>query len=449
MTEPRGLAPQPTGSERAGSLPMAIKLSRSRMRTLVWLLRTFARLAGPRNAARVLVARMDWGEIRPDLPTVLCLQRPHFKNDIDELRKRTQINWVCINNEFLGHVQSAWVPPEMRKQTAYQRCRTPEYTRYWQRLERFGGELLDIISRRAAIAAVMTAHIDYWQPEGVRLATKERGLPFLALCRENPTLPYEQDAVRSYYSSFAFEGDGVAVFSEATRDIFVNSGACAPDRLYVTGAPRMDVWHETPRRVEPRTLITLLSYRDPDYLAPRSFVEVLQVFVDAARTTPANGVEFLVKAKNKADLEAIRGLVGDVPPRLTISFDTPLPHVLPRSRLVVGFNSMSVLEALLSDAKIVIPHWADADRSSSQLMFDPRDPAYSDAVSFAGDPKQLKRAIEEAAARDPDPAGAAEVEARLTVLNRHMHVTHDEASAAVEEFVREFTTNRPRSLPGR
>ncbi len=37
---------------------------------------------------------------------------------------------------------------------------------------------------------------------------------------------------------------------------------------------------------------------------------------------------------------------------------------MPRSRVVIGYNTLAMLEALLSPAEIVVPRWADADRAA-------------------------------------------------------------------------------------
>ncbi|WP_411036291.1 hypothetical protein, partial [Shinella sp. BYT-45] len=198
-------------------LPWDARVRRSVEKLKIAALVTACRIAGPRFAARFIVGRADFAGYVPGRPTVVALTRPLFSKDLAELRKRTDLNFVCINNEFLGHVQKAWCPPEMRFQTKYQKFRDARYARAWNRLEAFGDHLVRELRTRTPVDAFMTSHIDYWQAEGARLGAKRNGIPFIGLCREHMCLPIEQRTVRDYYTGFRYEGDSIAVFGDATR----------------------------------------------------------------------------------------------------------------------------------------------------------------------------------------------------------------------------------------
>lgn len=423
---------------RENHVTFDIRLARVAVEGKVALLRAYARFLGPKAAARWLVSRMDWSDFCPGRPTVLCLTRPLFEKDIVELRRHTEVNWVCINNEFIGHVQKGWVPPEMAVEAHYQKARGPKYERFWCRLEEFGLVLLEMIQQRTAIDAVLVSHIDYWHGEGLRLAAARLNIPFLALCREHMNLPHEQRTVREFYTGFRFEGQAVAVFGEPTRQIFVSSGACTPEQVWVTGAPRLDIWREIPLRREPRDLIVLLSYRDPDYLAPQSFREVLGLFVEAARHHEGRSeVRFLVKSKNRYDTQEILSLVGKRPENLEIDHEPVLSEVFSRTRLTVGFNSLSVLEALLADTAVSVPYWSDARSDPDWLMFDPADAVCRRAIRFPASPGELRELLDAAARGTLAQVGGRSE--RLACVERLIHVPTDRtASANVGAFVRHY-----------
>jgi len=419
--------------ELQGRLPLDVQLSRASTRAKIALVRALCRAFGVWGANRFLLSTIDWGVLKPGRPSVLCLYRPLFAKDLEELRRRTDVNWIYVNNEFLGHVQSAWIPPEMRVEAEYQKCHRPEYEKYWTQLEAFGAGFLSALRRRWPIDAVLTSHIDYWHGEGVRLGARRLGIPYLALCREHMCLPIEQESVRRFFTGFKWEGDAVAVFGQSTKDIFVNSGACTSEQVVVTGPPRLDVWREIEPRVEPHNLVVLLSYRDPDYRAPRSFLEVLRIF-RAAHARRADGAVFWVKSKDAKDTEEIRALVGNTGRDFIIDHDTPLYELLPRARLVVGFNSLSLVEAMFTRARVAIPCWGDADRPREELMFNPDDRGLGEVIDFARAPHELERQLEAAArAALDEPASAAR---RLDVVRRIFYVPDGRTcSQEVERFV--------------
>lgn len=425
----------PTAPKR---LPLSIRLARVVVQLKIRALMLFCRLAGSSGAAWFLLATSDWNGYREGRPTVLCMYRPLFGKDLDQLRRRTDINWVFVNIAFLGHIQSTWVPAEMRQQTAYQQARGERYRRYWRRLEDFGVLLLKRFGQKTRIDAILSAHVDYWQPEGMRLGARRLGIPFLVLCREHMCFPFQRETLKDYYSRFRFEGEGVAVFGSSTRDILLASGACQPGQVVVTGAPRLDVWREVPERMEPCNYIVLLSYRDPNYRAPHSFLEVLQLFYMAAeRYKHDPSVVFLVKSKSREDTEEVVSLVPDRPRNFAVEHDVSLFELLPRARLIVGFNSLALVEALFTKAHVVMPYWSDARRPQHELLVDPGDELTREVVAFAEGPTQLEEWLEQVARGDLPPV--APREKRMAILRSVFHFPADKScSEEVEEFVRRY-----------
>jgi hypothetical protein len=415
-------------------LPFDVRLSRASRRGKIAMVRAVCRGFGVFGATRFLLSTVDWGELKAGRPSVLCLYRPLFAKDLEELRRRTNLNWIYVKNEFLGHVQSAWIPREMQVEAEYQKFHRPGYEKHWARLEEFGVSFLTTLQRRWPIDAVMTSHIDYWHGEGVRLGARHLGIPFLALCREHMCLPIEQESVRRFFTGFKWEGDAVAVFGQSTKDIFVNSGACSNDQVVVTGPPRLDIWRDIAPCTEPKNLIVLLSYRDPDYRAPGSFVEVLRIFRDAYARHSKDAV-FWVKSKDTKDSEEIRRLVRDTGHNFIINHEKPLYELFPRARLVVGFNSLSLVEAMFTQACVTIPCWSDADRPREELMFNPDDPKLKNVIAFARSAEELDRHLVLAArGQHAQPGAAAE---RLTMVRRIFHIPHQgTCSEEVERFVR-------------
>src|SRR5690606_7648387 len=110
-------------------------------------------------------------------------------------------------------------------------------------LERFGIGLLREAQKVMQVDAVAAANIDYWQDEALKLGCRRLGIPFLVLCRENYTIPWTVPWMHDHLekSGFRFEGQGLAVFSQATKDAFA-PGFDNADDIWITGAPRYDRW---------------------------------------------------------------------------------------------------------------------------------------------------------------------------------------------------------------
>src|SRR5438105_13394872 len=108
-----------------------------------------AGLLRPKAAAALAATRLDAGNYRPGRKSVLCLMRPHFSLDVEQLRKLDRVNWLGLNLILLGEMQRAWAEPQMQEQTYYQRTQQdPRFAASWRRVDQFGRELLGRIHRR-------------------------------------------------------------------------------------------------------------------------------------------------------------------------------------------------------------------------------------------------------------------------------------------------------------
>ncbi len=285
---------------------------------------------------------------------ILCLGRLGFNDDVIALRAAAPgLQWPTLPAEYLSKVHGDLVPTGLQTQG----------NAYWDKetLE-MATALLEALQPKA----VLSANINYWPEASLRAACARLGIPFVVLCREHWCIPCDLDVWRG--STPAADVAAVCVAGESSRDALTRYGTVAPERVHVTGLPRWDAWRDMPA-VE-RDLVVLLEYADEAYLAPQNYREVLKVFHGAAWHHGQD--QFVIRTK--AD------------------HTQPLPELLNRARLVIGFNSLSLIDALLSPAEVAVPHWGDARRGLCELMLWPG----ASAVRFPLSPPDLRTMIDEA-----------------------------------------------------
>lgn len=399
----------------------------------------------PEQAGAKLAKKIRWGTARPGRLTVLCLSRSQFTKDIEELRRLTDINWVTLSAVKVKVKQEHWVPEADRQQSYFSTWLRQDRCRHIRPiLTRFGAALLTEAQRHAPIDAVLAANMDYWQDEALKLGCQQLGIPFLVLCRENYTIPWTGPWLHNHVekSGFSFDGDGIAVFSESTRAALVPA-IPDPRNLWVTGAPRYDRWLEIPMLdADQRDHVSLITFNDPGYEAVDTFAEVMRIFDEVARREQGRGLTWLVKCKKRADRETILsriGSTGDSP--LDFQYDLPLFDLYPRSRVIVGYNSLALIEALLSDIPIVVPCWDQTRASVTQLLLDYNDPQVRRVINFVETPEELRALLVRAAAGEKLPTGS--IEDRHAVFSRHLRVPGGadgkvSSSAATAAFVRHY-----------
>jgi hypothetical protein len=277
----------------------------------------------------------------------------------------------------------------------------------------------------------MTAHVDYWQAEGLRRASRNVDIPFLILCHENYLIPktYEMRKKEFLSVDFKFGGTAIAVFSQKMKRFFVEARVCEPEQLVVTGPPRFDGWRSL--SVTPSKIIVLLSYLGPmKYYADDDFFETVNV---VRRTVMRNADwKLIIKCKGLTDERAINRRVN-AEERVVISHELPIAELLAEASVVVGSNSLSLLEALISSAKLIMPVTPAAMQNPDTMMLDVTDPQVRDCISIVTSMSDLESEIEIAMRT---PLGEFNHEERFSLLQRFLFVRQDEpASERVIGFI--------------
>jgi hypothetical protein len=350
------------------------------------------------ETGRSLASEVDWGDWTAERRTVLCLDRALFRKDVAEMRKRTKFNFASVSAARVKRYQEPWIPEAFRKQTYFTHYLEHELIWAKANLLRFASSFLNAVALTHKIDAVMAGNTDYWQDDALKLACRRAGIPFVALCRENYVWDRDAMIVRDRFkaSHFRYEGTAVAVASDVTRRSMVDSGAFDPVAVFVTGAPRFDPWVDeiVLRPAEERDAITLLSFADPIYLAPDCFRQTLAAFVACARDNQDAPLRFVIKVKKPNEVDPIYDLCPEIrESRIEITATEPLTDLFCRSRVIIGYNSLAVLEGLLSGTQVVVPWWADSIRPSDQCLMHASRPEDSHVAWFAGSPAALSDII--------------------------------------------------------
>jgi hypothetical protein len=205
-----------------------------------------------------------------------------------------------------------------------------------------------------------------------------------------------KDRVRD--SKYRFLGAGVAVASEPTYRSLKESGGFDESVLKITGFPRFDEWVGLPPvPLEARRSITLFSFADPLYLAPENFAETLASFIGAAERY-GDRFDFVIKLKKPNEVDELVAKFPQLkgkPIRLTA--DQSVVDLARNSRVIIGYNSLVILESLLTEVPIVVPWWKDSIRSVNECVMHGDKETDRRHVHFPDSPQALAELIAQAA----------------------------------------------------
>jgi hypothetical protein len=321
--------------------------------------------------------------------TVLCLGRRPFDKDFDELSHRVRsYSWIWLDNQRINLLLKGLLPEKCREQTFYQQT-LEEFPDEWAEVIGRTRHLVESLVSRYGVACVVSANIDYWQDHAFKIACRELGIPFIVLAKEFPIHDKVRDSYRTRYSDYQASVDAVAVFGESLKDLYCEIGVLEPDQITVSGAPRLDRWRSVEPAARKRNRLAMLSFREG--YGGQSGAQFLDLLTDTAKAYTKLGFEeFVVKAKNAHDAKVIRkfckekGLAG-----VQVEHDLPLYDLIPQSKAVICFNSLSVVEAMLSDSEIIVPDWIDV--ADDEKMLNPKDEGLRIAVSFFSNQDEMNR----------------------------------------------------------
>jgi hypothetical protein len=385
---------------------------------------------------------------------VLWLRRGLLDKDVAQMVESTNLDFLSLRNTELHRCQSTYVPREYRKQTFH--VETLADRRSWGKVEDFGLRFVRGALDKYNINFVLDANFDYWQSYSVRHACKELGVPFFVLSKENPTTESAKQFYFRRYKNWQFEGQGIGCPSHHLSQVFEKLGVAGNQELWLTGLPRLDAYRKR-HDIEPQKArnVTLLSFRGGNYgLESESgyfdFLATLKTIVAEFRQT--TGCRFLVKCKDGRDyrhhLAHFKNQRSyESKKDCELCYEAKLKDVFASSTVVLGLNSLSVVEALLSRATIIMPVYLLSQNNKEHFHFDNFSERYLNELGVyrCYDVDHLTKIIEYAFAEGTflGQDSADRTAGRIELMNEFLFFDQNRLSSAlVEEMMTTASASR-------
>jgi hypothetical protein len=160
------------------------------------------------------------------------------------------------------------------------------------------------------------------------------------------------------------------------------------------------------------------------------------VFPELASKHP--NLRFILKLKKDNEAEDAFSLSPALrDSKVELIADWPLVDLYPRSRAIIGCNSLAIAEALLSNAAVIVPAWRDALKNPETCLYHFTVPEHRRCMYFPRSPEEFRELMERVLANQLPPLGTPEE--RLACFNEHVAFSHEAtASQKVEAFIRHF-----------
>jgi hypothetical protein len=239
------------------------------------------------------------------------------------------------------------------------------------------------------------------------------------------------------------------VASQACEEFFSAQPGMRGRPVSATGWPRYDQWFDLDRPpIEMRTTFTLLAYGDSGsyHYATQNFLDVLRIFCAAVRkqrqTEAGRSFRFVIKLKKANEGGYIYDAVPDISALgIEVRADVPLPELFGESRVVIGYNTLAILEGLLGDSAVVVPFWGDAERGVFESLLHPDEAEDREVSYFPRAPEEFETMLQQSLAGRLPALGTREQ--RLRRFSRHSLFSREQTSSRkVEAFIRQVLDSR-------
>ncbi len=259
---------------------------------------------------------------------------------------------------------------------------------------------------------VISANFGYSVQRELATALETLGTPFVVLQKENlnASTPARRKIWESIYrhGRGKFTGRKILVYNNLERDLQLSSGIAEPSQVVVAGMPRLDRFHawrqqNAERQITPSVCDVLFFAFSRTDKIPETHKgldwgkfcdQTHRAMLEFAKERPNLRVTVKTKGITRQDTELanLLGAAGDqFPDNFKIVSGGDPFRLVTGSRVVVGFNTTGLLEALALGKTVVVPQFAEAeDETLREFTYD-----LGASVTYAGSGDELKQILDQ------------------------------------------------------
>lgn len=346
------------------------------------------------NAPRVLfyiaVFHLRKEKLAPNRINILTLNRAIFAEDVNVLSNLTNYNFIRLNKLFFTEILKHYSPDALLSHKEFyeivSKLPRSDYSQYQSFVQKF----LFLLIERYNINCVLTANFNYsWQQE-VFSAAKSYGVKRVVLFKEGINPVMTKDATESahskllsFYKNSFLNVDLILVYNKRMKAAFEeNFDLSAFDiAVEVIGIPRLAFLHE--ETASPNSGIVFFSFDIQEKfrhlgLSPKILQDLeteVNFFCDAFTDFVIKHPNIPVTIKTKSNQKFLDVAKSRFEKLLKVSNvrftnEGSSLELLANNRVVIGFNSTTLVEALIANRRVISFRLQD---SVVQCMFSGSD----------------------------------------------------------------------------
>lgn len=335
---------------------------------------------------------------------VLCLGRSQFIDDVNALiTYSNKIQYIYFHKMLLGKIVRHFIPYTLYGGKTYHT--DPRYGPGKERVYNFISGMFDILHKYLKFDAVMSGNYVFVDQQEFFKICIHRKIPCIILNKEGIAAPLYPDEGLSDMKEFRFIADKMLFINDSIKyhDIKYLKGL-KTEQCTVVGIPRMDYYHKANKKYLKQ--IVLFAFDINDYLhfhnSLKNNLDILKkivhkfhvnIFSFAMKHPDYN---IIIKAKTGGkDFDYISNiyqdyLSGKPVDNITITHSYDVKRLILDSRVILGFNSTVLFEAIVAGKTIITPDFSKLLGSNASWDYFSEAPK---CVNYANEYKDLEKTI--------------------------------------------------------
>lgn len=399
---------------------MAVQLNSKRIFKAA--LRFVARHRMPRTAAWLLflTSRTSHSQTtRGQRHRVLALSvhKPGVLQDIEETFLKTgDFEVICWPDFALSVFADTILSPSLNNKHYQTNDPAIEATKIEYR--RFLAQMWKHLTAIKPIHAAVSPNYGYYVQRELASALEERGTPFIVLHKENLKSSGRLEYWQTVYEDLrgTFSGRKILVYNEAERELQISAGVTDPNKIAITGMPRLDRIHSWRNTAENhadldgrQVLFFAFDRKDKLPMSKRKRAPQIEnrwgelswgnlcekthmTMTRIAHERPDIKVIVKTKPNSRQQAEVMQMLTAggmSIPPNLEVIAGGDPFELLARSKVVVGFNTTAQLEAMAAGIPVIAPWFDEAiEPQTREFVID-----LGNSIEYANSPDELAQLV--------------------------------------------------------
>jgi hypothetical protein len=334
---------------------------------------------------------------------VLCLSRSIFIEDVKAMAsKSNDIQYFYFNKNLLGMAVERFLPqPELNEKNYHIDTR---YDEGKEKLFTFVSDVFKVLHRHLKFDAVMSGNFGYVDQQEFFRICRLNQIPAIVLYKEGMTVSSFYDTVAEHYKSKMFLADKILFYNEDIRKNMMrgNINGLKEEKTASVGIPRLDNYISAPQsKTKHIVFFSFVPNEKFSYMTEDD--KILKIAKKRSEDFHKHVFQFALKhpdwqitvktkrARHYARYakEVMRKHYGDGKIKnVKITRKDNTTGLIKSASIVVGFNSLTLIEAIMADRLVISPYFGDLFEGAWDYFYH-----FPEFVNYAEDYQALEMII--------------------------------------------------------